>query len=219
MENAFNKDLLNRLSQKYLSKDLAHFYIINGNLEDPTLLKNWIHDFISTCVAQTFHCEKDNAQRRIELGLDDLFWPELNKNGTWGQELLNDLEKFIKYRPLEMNYRLAIIQEAQEIGQGLSNKLLKTLESPPDRTVIIFLNSNGKALLPTIESRAIKLQLQKEMSHTEFEHPWKSVNPADVHNYESAQEILNTLKLYAKAEAYNNQAKIREILLEKSIMP
>jgi len=49
--------------------------------------------------------------------------------------------------------RVAIIEDAHLLTTEAQNALLKTLEEPPERTVIILAASSAEALLPTILSR------------------------------------------------------------------
>lgn len=60
--------------------------------------------------------------------------------------------------------RVIIISRAEEMGDDAANTLLKTLEEPPGRTMIILTTSQRDSLLPTIQSRcqAIRFDLLKE---------------------------------------------------------
>ncbi|MCK4672161.1 MAG: hypothetical protein KAT47_06400, partial [Candidatus Aegiribacteria sp.] len=49
---------------------------------------------------------------------------------------------------------IEIIVDSDRMGVEAANSLLKTLEEPPDDTVIILISSAWSALLPTIRSRA-----------------------------------------------------------------
>lgn len=49
--------------------------------------------------------------------------------------------------------RVIIIMNAEDMGIEASNALLKTLEEPPQNTILILTSSNKDALLPTIVSR------------------------------------------------------------------
>ena len=56
-------------------------------------------------------------------------------------------------------YRVAIIDTADDLGDAAANAVLKTLEEPPTRGVIFLLASSPGALLPTIRSRCRRLIL------------------------------------------------------------
>jgi DNA polymerase-3 subunit delta' len=56
-------------------------------------------------------------------------------------------------RPYEAKVRVAIIAEAHRMNPAAGNALLKMLEEPPDRTVLILTAPQTADLLPTIVSR------------------------------------------------------------------
>ena len=53
----------------------------------------------------------------------------------------------------EAQFRICIIEDADEMNANTANAFLKTLEEPPARTVIILLTKRMQILLPTIISR------------------------------------------------------------------
>ncbi|MBI1745298.1 MAG: DNA polymerase III subunit delta' [Acidobacteria bacterium] len=57
------------------------------------------------------------------------------------------------FRPLEGRRRVFIIDEADRMNKEAANAILKTLEEPPETTVIILITASPQALLPTIRSR------------------------------------------------------------------
>lgn len=56
-------------------------------------------------------------------------------------------------RPYEAKLRVVIISDAQAMNPAASNALLKMLEEPPDRTILILTALQSADLLPTIVSR------------------------------------------------------------------
>jgi DNA polymerase-3 subunit delta' len=59
----------------------------------------------------------------------------------------------IAFQPIEARYRVVILDPADQMTVEAQNCLLKTLEEPPSRTVILLVTSNPYALLDTIRSR------------------------------------------------------------------
>ena len=55
--------------------------------------------------------------------------------------------------PTELNKKYFIIRGAETANESAQNKLLKTLEEPPETAVIILLCANEYAMLPTVRSR------------------------------------------------------------------
>lgn len=62
-------------------------------------------------------------------------------------------------RPNEGRKKIYILPRGQDLGSASQNALLKILEEPPDYAVFLILTTSVEALLPTIRSRAVQLQL------------------------------------------------------------
>ena len=60
----------------------------------------------------------------------------------------------IAFQPAEARYRVVILDPAEKMRAEAHNSLLKTLEEPPSRTVIILVTTNPYMLLETIRSRS-----------------------------------------------------------------
>ncbi len=61
--------------------------------------------------------------------------------------------------PMEGAWRVAIVEDAERMNEDAQNALLKLLEEPPPRTVLVLCASDDEALLPTIRSRCARLRL------------------------------------------------------------
>ncbi len=68
------------------------------------------------------------------------------------------LEHRIQLSPNEGNYKICIIEHADTMTIQAANAFLKTLEEPPEDTIIILTTSKPNSLLPTIISRCQQLQ-------------------------------------------------------------
>jgi DNA polymerase-3 subunit delta' len=66
---------------------------------------------------------------------------------------VRDMQKRLRYHPLEGGRRACLIDAADRLNDAASNALLKTLEEPPDETHLILISSRPHLLLPTILSR------------------------------------------------------------------
>lgn len=66
---------------------------------------------------------------------------------------VRDLQKFLSLKPHSSNYKIAIIQNSEKLTLEAANALLKTLEEPPQKSLIFLLAENKEQLLPTIASR------------------------------------------------------------------
>lgn len=70
---------------------------------------------------------------------------------------MRDLQKYIYLKPFELKKKVFIVCDAQCLSEESSNALLKTLEEPPQDSIIILISSQAKALLATVRSRCQKI--------------------------------------------------------------
>ena len=66
---------------------------------------------------------------------------------------IRDLCHILAMKPFEAKLRVVIISAAQAMNPSASNALLKVLEEPPDRTILILTTMQTYDLFPTIVSR------------------------------------------------------------------
>ncbi len=65
----------------------------------------------------------------------------------------------VAFQPFEARYRVVILDPAEQMRPEAHNSLLKTLEEPASRTIIILITTNPYMLLETIRSRSRMLML------------------------------------------------------------
>ena len=68
------------------------------------------------------------------------------------------MNHFFELKASEGGYRVAIVDSVDEFNANSANALLKTLEEPPARCLIIMIYHGRKALLQTIRSRCVRLK-------------------------------------------------------------
>ena len=69
------------------------------------------------------------------------------------------LRSFLNLTAAQDQYRVVLIDTADDLNASAANAVLKSLEEPPARTVFILLSSQPGRLLPTIRSRCRTLDL------------------------------------------------------------
>jgi len=70
---------------------------------------------------------------------------------------IRELEKELNFRSFSGKKKIAIVDPATLMNLSAQNALLKTLEEPPQDSVLILIASNGGALLPTLRSRCLRV--------------------------------------------------------------
>lgn len=69
--------------------------------------------------------------------------------------------KFLSLKSSSNEYRILIISLAEDMNINAANALLKMLEEPFPRSIILLLSQNTGKLLPTIASRCRKIQIPR----------------------------------------------------------
>jgi DNA polymerase-3 subunit delta' len=82
------------------------------------------------------------------------------EGGVLKVENIRDLQHALTLTPYESNYRVALLLRFEEANESTQNALLKTLEEPNPRVVILATAENAEKLLPTIVSRCEVLRLR-----------------------------------------------------------
>ena len=100
-------------------------------------------------------------------------------------EQVRDIQRETSLLPFEGLHRVIIFENAELFSEEAANSLLKTLEEPPDRVLIVLLATDARTMLPTIVSRCRLVQLKPAPSTTiaEFLSDHRGVSP------ERAREI------------------------------
>jgi len=81
------------------------------------------------------------------------------EGATFKVEDLDELPGDILLRPYEGEYKIYILEDAHTMNASVQNKLLKTLEEPPEYAIIMLLCRSTAPLLPTVLSRCMHIRL------------------------------------------------------------
>ncbi|HUZ07066.1 MAG TPA: hypothetical protein VMV89_06210 [Candidatus Paceibacterota bacterium] len=104
-------------------------------------------------------CDECSSCRKIESGNHaDIHWarPE-SKSRVITIDQTRDLMQQIQLKPAEAEHKVAIIVAADRLNPQAANAFLKTLEEPPQNSVLILLSTEPQRLLETILSRCLRL--------------------------------------------------------------
>lgn len=66
---------------------------------------------------------------------------------------IRELVHTLSMKPYEAKIRVVIVTDAEAMNEAASNALLKILEEPPQRTILVLIATRKSGLLPTIVSR------------------------------------------------------------------
>lgn len=81
-------------------------------------------------------------------------------NGLLRVEQANQVVHETMLRPMEAAYKVFLLQDVHRANDSFANKLLKTLEEPPEHVILCLTAQHRSQLLPTILSRCQQLELR-----------------------------------------------------------
>ena len=99
------------------------------------------------------------APYKIVESIDNLFVDieekksSKEKKDKIGIDAVRDIKRFLQNKPYENTHKIIFIQNAHLLTTQAQNSLLKTLEEPPDNSLIFLITTNIDKLLPTVISR------------------------------------------------------------------
>ncbi|AHF05689.1 DNA polymerase III subunit delta' [Desulfitobacterium metallireducens] len=76
------------------------------------------------------------------------------QKASFGIEEILHWQEQVYRKHYEGKYKVYILEQADRLTLPAENALLKVIEEPPERTIIILSAQNAETLLPTIQSRA-----------------------------------------------------------------
>ena len=104
--------------------------------------------------------------RRVAAGSHaDLLTVErtLNERGKLRSEIVIDdvrrVADFLRRTPAEGGWRVVVVDGAEDLNRNAANALLKVLEEPPPRAILLLVCSAAGRLMPTMRSRCRRLAL------------------------------------------------------------
>ncbi len=83
-----------------------------------------------------------------------------NKQGKIGKDEVSDLVKKMSLKSYEGGWKVAIIWMAERMNLSATNKLLKLIEEPPEKTLFLFVSEDIRSLADTLISRCQKIELK-----------------------------------------------------------
>ncbi len=162
INEGFGIRVAEKLNNAISRGNISHAYVFEG---DYTVDKiEFAKSFVKSVLCSSGGCGECTVCRKIENGnYEDLFviYPEKSIR----DEDIEKLQVNLKNKPFAGNRNIAIIQNADTMTKRAQNRLLKTLEEPPEGTVIILLADNIENLLPTILSRCVVYRLENTKAH------------------------------------------------------
>ena len=160
--------IIDHFNKAIKTDHLSHAYIFTGQEGVGKTL--FAKEF-----AKALNCKNDGSDScnccpnciRIEAHYHpDVFWTEREEKAKFIKiENIRNLQNSVRLSPLESDYKIFIIKEADRMNEEASNCLLKTLEEPSPNTIIILITNTMTPIKDTIRSRCQIIRFQPIPSH------------------------------------------------------
>jgi len=144
-----HQKILEFLKRSIQTGQLAHAYLFIGpaNLGKKTAAQEFIKMLGGQEIEKDIHpdilivepemIEKKGIKKEAEISIDQV----------------RQIQHQLSLCPYQAPYKIALIDQAERITREAANALLKTLEEPTPKTILILISSQPQLLLPTIISR------------------------------------------------------------------
>lgn len=185
-----------------------HTYIIEGSHGSGR--GDFVRRFAADMCTNPEHARKIMAVTAVDV--HEFALPKDKK--SLGVDVIREIGKIVLLHPVELDFVVIIIRNADSLTHSAQNAALKLLEEPPPNVYFFLLCEGTDALLPTVRSRAgiVRMQRAAEEVHSASETsncPLFSteVNPAAVllyiHKLPSERAELDSTFVALIAEARN----------------
>ena len=158
-----HKDILKYISSAVENNRVSHAYILNG--ERGSGKKMLANLFAMTLLCETGDnepCGKCHSCKQAESGNhpDIIRVTHEKPNSISVDDIRTQVNNTVDIKPYQGPYKVYIIPQADLMTPQAQNAILKTIEEPPAYAVVMLLADNPDALLPTISSRCVQLNLK-----------------------------------------------------------
>ncbi len=146
------------LKQSIKNNELNHAYIFTGPRGTGKTSTAYIFAKALNCLNnnageacdQCQNCQLINSSQNFDIY-------EIDAASNNSVESVRNLTEKIAYNPLNLKYKVYIIDEVHMLSKSAFNALLKTMESPPKHVIFILATTEIKKIPLTILSRVQKL--------------------------------------------------------------
>lgn len=142
-------ELFEHIRTGYRSGRLAHAHVLIGSPRGAAL------EFAENMIRLVLEDEDADVHQH-----PDVVWIEPEKRSRQiGIEQVRDANRLISQKSFAGGWKVVVFLFAERITEQGSNALLKTLEEPPARSLLLLLSDSPQSLLATIASRCQRIDI------------------------------------------------------------
>ncbi|MGL5268628.1 MAG: DNA polymerase III subunit gamma/tau [Spiroplasma sp.] len=156
-------DVVTILKNSIINKSFTHAYLFSGT-------KGTGKTSVAKILAKAINCENNVAGEAcnqcsickiINTGNDEIDILEIDGASNNGVEEIRNIRNNVNLLPMNLKYKVYIIDEVHMLTTAAFNALLKTLEEPPKHIIFIFATTEPYKIPETVISRCQWFQFEK----------------------------------------------------------
>ncbi|MEK7698516.1 MAG: DNA polymerase III subunit delta' [Nitrospirota bacterium] len=145
------------IGKKLTAINFAKALNCQNNRNASSVLRNELKNNTHHASRITHHeidcCDGCSSCIKINKSIHPDFFFIAPENGEIKVDVIRELQESISYKAFEGGWKVIIIDEAETLNQSAANAFLKTLEEPPEQTILILISSMSGLIPKTILSR------------------------------------------------------------------
>ncbi|NLG27578.1 MAG: DNA polymerase III subunit [Chloroflexi bacterium] len=148
------------LQHAIATQRVGHAYLITGpaHIGKATLAREFAAALV--CSGAERPCGQCRACRQVAADAHPDVLAVAAQDGTLKIDQVRDLQRDLALSPHSARYRIALLLDMHLATEEAGNALLKTLEEPASRAVLVLTATDASMLLPTVISRCQTLALR-----------------------------------------------------------
>ena len=203
-------------NQEYTSLDISPTHPIFGQIVQKS------HPDFRVLERDYTETDKKKLIKAINSGesIDDELKQSLKRSNIIKVDDVREVVSFLSKKSFNDAWRVVIVDSADDLNTSSANALLKILEEPPLKSILLLLSHNPGRLLPTIRSRCAHLSLSS-LQETEVQSLLRrylpELNETEVKGLSKiAKGSIGRAIKYAENDALTMYENIKKISFDKA---
>jgi len=137
-------------------------------------------------------CDACPSCRKIESGIHPDVMTLAPEGGQIRIEEIRAIDEVLSLTAFEGKYKIVIVDDADSMNSYAANAFLKTLEEPPDNSLILLISANPDKLPDTIRSRCSRINfapLSHEACRTVIENMLVRKSESSIHRKNKKERV------------------------------
>lgn len=206
-----HEEIIKHMKNSIAMGKVSHSYIFAGEAGSGKKL-------LARTYAMALQCESgdaepclkcDSCKRAISKNHPDIIYVTHEKSNTISvEEVRTQIVDDVAIKPYYGKYKIYILPEAEKMTPQAQNAILKTIEEPPAYGIFMLLTNNVDMLLPTIQSRCVRLDVKPVSDDLVKKHLMENLHVTD---YQADVDASFAQGNIGKAEAAAQSAEFENI--------